>query len=107
MHFSRYIINNEDYFSQNISCFLKYFQQVFHSRILLRPQVRQGGQQRALHRRGVRVLRAASVAGQAAGGAALAPPPPPAPRQEASGGAGLRRAHPRQPSHCERFQSPR
>ena len=127
MHFSRYIINNRRlFFAENISCFLKCFQQAFerrassiplhvmliskysetetclkpillvHSRVLLRQEVRQGGQQRALHRRGVRVLRAASVAGAAARSASIAPSPVAAPGQEASGGAGVCGAHPRQ-----------
>ena len=116
----------EDYFSQKISRVFKCFQQAFerrassiplcfmliskhpatetclkpilfvHSRVLLWQEVRQGGQQRALHRRRVRVLRAASVAGAAARSATIAPSPVAAPGQETSGGAGVRGAHPRQ-----------
>lgn len=69
--------------------------------------MRQGGDQRALYRRGVRVLRAASVTGPAARGSTLAPPFAPAPGQEAAGGAGVRRAHPGQPSRCQHLQPSR
>ena len=70
--------------------------------------MREGGQQRALHRRRVRVLRAAPVTGPAARGAALAPSPPSAPGQETSGGTGLRGADPCHPGPaCQPLQPSR